>query len=280
MVTAPLIHCCTSSPEGALVNAYLVETPHGVVAVDSLLTVSDSRRLRAKVQALGKPLLAVLLTQSHPDHYGGLTQLVGADDVPVIAPRGVHEVIRRDDPVKETILRPMFGDEWVHERTFPNTVVQDGESVSFDGVKFTVIDLGPSESPHDSPWLLGDGEHAVFLGDQIYDHMHCYLADGFYEEWLANIERLRERLPADAVLHIGHGGPAGRADWDWQRGYLETFVGAVSSADWSDPESARGAVLDEMTRYLPSDRLRFLMELSIDPVARKLGVLPVEVTSA
>ena len=279
-MTAPLIHCCTSAPTGALVNAYLVETPHGVVAIDGLLTVSDSRRLRAKLEELGKPLLAVLLTQSHPDHYGGLTQLVGDDDVPIIAPPGVHEVIRRDDSVKETILRPMFGEEWVHERTFPNTVVHDGESVSFDGVKFTVIDLGPSESPHDSPWLLGDGERTVFLGDQIYDHMHCYLADGFYEEWLTNIQRLRERLHADAVLHIGHGGPAGRADWHWQRGYIETFVDAVARADWSDAESARASVVGAMTTYLPSDRLQFLMELSIDPVARKLGVAPAEVTSA
>ena len=110
-MTAPLIHCCTSSPAGALVNAYLVETPRGVVAIDSMLSVTDSRALRAKLEALGKPLRAVLLTQSHPDHYGGLTELVAGDAVPIMATRGVHDVIRRDDPVKEEILRPMFGDE-------------------------------------------------------------------------------------------------------------------------------------------------------------------------
>jgi glyoxylase-like metal-dependent hydrolase (beta-lactamase superfamily II) len=257
-----------------MVNAYLVETPNCVVAIDSLLTVSDSRAMRARVDALGKPLRAVLLTQSHPDHYGGLTELVAGDEVPIIAPRGVHDVIRRDDPVKETILRPMFGDEWAQRRTFPNTMVTDGESVTFDGVTFTVIDLGPSESPHDSPWLLGEGERCVFLGDQIYDHMHCYLADGFHEEWLVNIERLSERFPADAVLHIGHGGPVGRADWDWQRGYIDTFVGAVAGADWEDPEAAHASVVAAMTAYLPSDQLQFLMELSIAPVAAKLGVAP------
>ena len=277
-VTAPLIHCCTSSPAGAFVNAYLVETPRGVVAIDSLLTVTDSRTLRAKLEALGKPLRAVLLTQSHPDHYGGLTELVAGDAVPIMATRGVHEVIRRDDPVKEEILRPMFGDEWTTHRTFPNTVVADDESVSFDGVKFTVIDLGPSESPHDNPWLLGDDGRTAFLGDQIYDHMHCYLADGFYEQWLANIEQLRARFPADALLYVGHGGPVGQADWDWQRGYIETFVGAIATADWSDPDAAHARVVAEMTAYLPSDRLQFLMELSIGPVAEKLGLMPAPVT--
>jgi glyoxylase-like metal-dependent hydrolase (beta-lactamase superfamily II) len=273
MATAPLIHRCTASPEGALVNAYLVETPRGVVGIDSMLTVSDGRALRGKLEELGKPLLAVLLTQSHPDHYGGLTELIADEDVPIIATQGVLDVIRRDDPVKEAILRPMFGEQWCEKRTFPNTTIRDGESVSFDGVKFTVIDLGPSESPHDSPWLLGDGESTVFLGDQIYDHMHCYLADGFYQEWLTNIGLLRERFDADAVLHIGHGGPASAADWDWQRGYITTFVEAVRQADWTDPDRARASVVARMTSYLPSDRLRFLMELSIAPVAQKMGLL-------
>jgi glyoxylase-like metal-dependent hydrolase (beta-lactamase superfamily II) len=188
------------------------------VAIDSMLTVSDSRALRTSLKALGKPLLAVLLTRSHPDHYGGLIELVAGDDVPIVAPQGVHEVIRCDDPIKEQILRPMFGNEWATSRAFPNQTVNDGETVSLDGARFTLIDLGPSESPHDSPWLLGTDRRTVFLGDQIYGRVHCYLADGFYAQWLANIERLGAELPTDAVLHLGHGGRVGAAAWDWQGG--------------------------------------------------------------
>jgi glyoxylase-like metal-dependent hydrolase (beta-lactamase superfamily II) len=272
MTDRPTIHTVTSST-GALVNAYLVETATGVVAIDAMLTVSESRRLRQRLEATGKPLLAVLLTQSHPDHYGGLTQLVAGADVPILAPQGVHDVIRRDDPLKEQILRPMFGDEWPRERTFPNTVVTDGETRTFDGVGFTVIDLGPSESPHDSPWYLAADPRVVFLGDQMYGRMHCYLADGFYAEWLANIDSLRERFPADAVFHVGHGGPLGQGDWDWQRRYIETFVAAIESADWSDPGAAHAAVVAAMKRYLPTDDLAFLMDLSVDPVATQLGLL-------
>lgn len=273
MPDSPTIHKHTSSAEGALVNAYLVEAENGVVAVDSMLTVTDSRMLRQRLDALGKPLLAVLLTHSHPDHYGGLTELVAGDDVPILAHRGVREVIRRDDPVKEQILRPMFGDEWPPRRTFPNTVVDEGETAVFDGLSFTVIDLGPSESPYDSPWLLGVDERTVFLGDQVYDHMHCFLGDGFFREWLANIDKLSARFPDDAVLYIGHGGPVDASAWDWQRGYIETFVGAVESADWSDPERAEAAVVDAMHAYLPAAELSFLMELSVEPVAAQLGLL-------
>ncbi len=268
------IHRFPRNHTDAFVNAYLVETASSVVAVDALLTVSESRAFRAEVEKLGKPLHAVLLTQSHPDHYGGLTELVAGDDVPIVAPQGVIDTIARDDAVKEQILRPMFGDEWSKERTFPNTAIADGETIVVDDAVFRVIDLGPSESPHDSPWVLGEDERIVFLGDQIYGRKHCFLADGFFREWLQNIQRLRSRFPGDAVFHIGHGGPATSADWDWQRRYITTFVDAVGSADWSDPQKAKAAVIDEMTTFLPTDDLQFLMELSIEPLAEQLGLVP------
>src|SRR5262249_51848860 len=182
MSDAPTVHRFPTH-ERPFVNAYLVETASGAVAVDALLTISESGAMRHALEKIGKQLRAVLLTHSHPDHYAGLAQLIADDeDVPIIAPQGVIDTIARDDEAKDAIVGPMFGDEWPATRIFPNTPIGDGDSVTFDGVTFTVIDLGPSESPHDSPWVLGDGR-TVFLGDQIYDHRHCYLADGHHEQW-------------------------------------------------------------------------------------------------
>jgi glyoxylase-like metal-dependent hydrolase (beta-lactamase superfamily II) len=270
----PTVHRFPSKEDGAFVNAYLIETESGVVAVDGLLTVSAANEMRTALDRLGKPLQAVLVTHSHPDHYAGLGQIVAGHDVPIVAPQGVIDTITADDAIKDQIIGPMFGDEWPTKRIFPNTPIRDGESLTFDGVKFTVIDLGPSESPHDSPWVLGDDEKVVFLGDQIYDHKHCFLGDGYCVEWLANIEELRGRFPEDAVFHIGHGGPVGREMWDWQRGYIELFLDAVSNADWSEQEQAEATVVSKMKEYEPSEELQFLMELSIEPVATKLGLVP------
>lgn len=273
MSAVPTIHRFPEKHEGAFVNAYVVETASGVVAVDGLLQVSAAKEMRAGIDRLGKPLLAALLTHSHPDHYAALGEVVAGDDVPIYAPQGVIDTITADDAVKDQIVGPLFGEDWPATRLFPNTAIADGESVSFDEMTFTVIDLGPSESPHDSPWILGDDAKTIFLGDQIYDHRHCYLADGFYEEWLRNIETLRTRFPDGAVFYIGHGGPVGGEMWDWQREYIERFVEAVSGADWSNADQAKAAVVGRMKAYEPSDELQFLMELSIEPIATKLGLL-------
>ena len=255
------------------VNAYVVETPRAVVIVDTTLTVSDGRALRSLVDQIGKPLEAVLVTHPHPDHYGGAVEVVGDGQTPFVAADGVDAVIRRDDEVKELIIRPMFGDEWPRERSFPNRTVRDGETLVFDGVPFTVIDLGPGESPHDSVWLVGDDRKLAFAGDSAYEHVHCYLADGFWQSWLGNIARLRSELASDAQVHFGHGEPTSRAPFDWQEGYITTFVDAIKASDWSDPESAKAAVVTAMTDYLPASDLQFLMELSVEPVATQLGLI-------
>jgi glyoxylase-like metal-dependent hydrolase (beta-lactamase superfamily II) len=263
--------------EGRLfpVNAYLVETPASVVVVDATLGVSDARALRSQVDALRKPLEAVIITHSHPDHYGGVTSLLEGDDVPVYAVAGVDRVIRRDDDAKEQILRPMFGSEWPATRTFPNRIVQGGERVAIGDAVFAVTDLGPGESPHDSLWRLeSGGPPSVFVGDLVYSHMHPFLGDGFYDRWLANLERAKRELAADAMLFMGHGEPAaGHGILDWQATYLQHFVQTLQAAvegEGLQGDALADAVTARMKAFLPSDDLLFLLRLSVEPMRTRL----------
>ena len=75
------------------------------------------------------------------------------------------------------------------------------------------------------------------------------------------------------TLLPGHGDRGGRQLLEWQRGYIERFVDAVQVGDWSDPERAKQGVVEAMEAYLQADELRFLMELSIEPVAAELGLV-------
>ncbi len=136
------VHTYTAGEAGLLVNAYLVETDHGVVAVDGTLTVSDSRALRARIDAIGKPLLAVLITHAHPDHVAGVATIVGASDTPIIALGSIMREMQATEAAKRAQWGPVFGAEWIERWAYPNHIVWNNETVTFDGVSFQVHDLG------------------------------------------------------------------------------------------------------------------------------------------
>src|SRR6266511_766835 len=133
---------------------------------------------------------------------------------PVAATTGVDSVIRANDAAKEAQWKPLFGDEWPAQRTFPSRIVRDGESVTFDGATFIVHALGPGESYNDSYWVLqgrrGTRRNpgtpgAAFIGDVVLNGVHAYMADGHTAGWLANIERVRDALAPDMAVYPGHG---------------------------------------------------------------------------
>jgi len=268
------IHRHASGESGIFANAYIVETPRGVVAVDATLTETDSRSLRAKIESLGKPLLAVLITHGHPDHYNGATNLVGSDRVPVVATAGVDRVIRENDAAKERQWKPVFGDEWPARRTFPNRIVRDRESLAFGDVTFTVHDLGPGESHSDSIWILTGASTAAFLGDVVFNRVHAYTADGHTTEWLDNLVRVRGLIKGIESVQPGHGDPGTAEMLDWQERYLTRYrreVASLADAGPSLTDEGKAALVARMKEELPNDKLEFMIGLGADPVAREMA---------
>jgi glyoxylase-like metal-dependent hydrolase (beta-lactamase superfamily II) len=271
---APVVHQHASSEAGILANAYLIEGEQGVVAVDATLTVSEARALRARLDAIGKPLLAVLLTHGHPDHYNGAAALVEGTGAPIVATAAVAEVIRRDDAAKEEQWRPMFGDEWPAKRAFPTRIVADGETVRFGALELTVRDLGPAESDADSVWILGGDAPAAFVGDLVFNQVHAYMSDGHTGAWLEKLAALERDLAEVEVLYPGHGDPGGRELLAAQRAYLEAYRGEVARLAGGKPalgDEGRAELTRVMNERLGSNRLEFLVGLGADAVASELA---------
>jgi glyoxylase-like metal-dependent hydrolase (beta-lactamase superfamily II) len=272
---APTIHTATASPAGILVNGYLIEGPTGVVAVDSALTVSDAKALRARLDALGKPLVAVLLTHGHPDHYNGVGALVeGRSEVPIYSTAQVAQVIRESDAAKEAQWKPMFGAEWPAARTFPNREVKDGESLTLDGLRWTVRALGPGESHADSYWVLEADKRYVFLGDIVLHGVHAYVSDGHTTEWLANLRRVAAAESQAETFFPGHGPAGGAALLDWQQRYLEAYreeVARLRAGSTQLTAEQKAALQQAMKARYPEAGLDFLIGLGADAVAAELA---------
>ncbi len=128
-MAGPVIHAYRASEPGLNVNSYLVEGESGVVVVDTNLLVSDIEALRARLEALKKPLLAVLVTHPRPDHFNGVAALVGAQDVPVYAAASVGRVIEEIAAAKREQWSPTYGAEWPAETYFPDSLRTDGDQI-------------------------------------------------------------------------------------------------------------------------------------------------------
>lgn len=246
------------------VNSFIVEGEREAVIVDGMLTVTDARKVRDALDAVGKPLAGVVITHPHPDHYAGSAHIVGDAEVPIIATADVDEVIRRDDSTKEAVVGPMMGDEWPAARIFPNQLVSDGGTVTLGGVPFHVRSLGSGESFADTMWETDEAK--VFAGDVAYNGAHAFLADGQWESWLSVLDGLERDLPGDVTLHIGHGPPGGKELFARQRRYIETFVSSVQRHADTVAAGDHDPVLADMRRLLPSEDLLFLLDLSIAPM--------------
>ena len=275
----PIVHRFDAGEPGLFVNAYLVETPVGVVAIDATLTESSSKALRARLDSLGKPLLAVLLTHGHPDHYNGITNLIaGASSaISIVATAGVDSVSRANDAAKERQWRPLFGAEWPSHRTFPNRIAADGEALTFGGATFTVHALGPGESHQDSYWVLEGAAPAAFIGDAVFQGLHPYTSDGHTTQWLANLDRLSTALAGTPRVYPGHGDPGGLELLAWERAYLEEYRAAVRDLARGKPvltDAQRTALVQRMKLYLPTSKLEFLIALGADAVAAELVAAP------
>jgi glyoxylase-like metal-dependent hydrolase (beta-lactamase superfamily II) len=268
------VHSCGEG--GIFVNAYLVETRGGVVAIDSTLTETESKAFRAELEQLGKPLLAVLITHPHPDHVAGVTNLVAGDRTKIVATQSVLDLMRKLEEPKRAQWTPVYGAEWVQRWTYPNTIARSGDKLSFDGVTFSVLDLGPGgDSEANSVWFLEQPTRTAFLSDLVFNGTHSYVADGHLLAWLANLARLYDLCEGMEIVFPGHGAPAAPGLLiAQQRDYLLTLAAHVKELADGRPalsDAAKKEIESRMSKRYPNAGLGFLIPMSVDPIASELN---------
>jgi glyoxylase-like metal-dependent hydrolase (beta-lactamase superfamily II) len=270
------VHTHACGEGGIFANAYLIETPNGVVAVDSTLSESESKALRKELEATGKPLLAVLVTHPHPDHVAGITNLVAGDSPKILSTQPVLDLMRKLEEPKRRQWGPVYGAEWVARWTYPNCVVKSGDRVAFDGVTYSVLDIGAGgDSEANSVWFIESPKPTAFLSDLTFNGTHSYVADGHLLAWLANLSLVERLCARIEVVFPGHGPQAAPGELiGAQRAYLLTLAGHVKElAEGRTELSAekKSELERRMVEYLPAAGLAFLIGMNADPIARELN---------
>jgi glyoxylase-like metal-dependent hydrolase (beta-lactamase superfamily II) len=275
-MTGPVVHIYRAAESGLCVNSYLIEGESGVVVVDTNLLVSDIEALRARLDALKKPLLAIMVTHAHPDHFNGVHGLVRDREVPVYATASVGRVIEEISDAKRAQWSPVYGAEWPAETYYPNSLLADGAKVQLGELSFTVREVGPAESHADSYLILTANESApiAFTGDLAFHGTHPYTADGHSGAWLAALDVLAGDLAGSGTLYPGHGDPAGPGLLADQRRYLLYYRELIRRLSGGEPqlsEAAKSELSAAMQVFLPDAPLTWMIELGADAVAAELA---------
>ena len=267
------IHVYSSGELGIFANAFLVETNKGVVVIDSTLTVSESNSLKAQLDVIGKPLLAVILTHPHPDHVAGVTNLVQTSrDTPIIALKSVDDLIRSSEEFKRDYWTPVFKEEWISKWTPPNRHLKDEEEVTFDGIRYRVHDIGAGgDSDSNSIWIIENEPKVAFVGDLIYNGIHSYIADNHIQDWLRNLDKVKGLLSDISTIFPGHGKPGNIELLESQRKYLSTYRNAIKdlSNNGKLTDEAKKRLTAIMEEFLPNAGLTWVIAHSADAVAAR-----------
>lgn len=268
------VHKYSSSPEAFLVNSFLIETPNGVVVVDTQFLVTPAKTLKQKVFDIGKPLLGIIITHPHPDHYNGTGILLdGLNSVLIYATQATCDGVKETEAPKREFWTPTYKDEYPKSTLLPTEIIKSGEPLLIDGVSLVIDDMGAGEASDITVIHLPE-QRQLIASDLVYYRVHPWLAEGRSHHWLEQLDLAKKRYGDTVQMFNGHGGNSTLQGLDEQIDYISSFRDLVDQHRQGDVvgEQQKSGIRKTLLEKYPTHPLDFLIEMNVDGVAKELAV--------
>jgi len=212
----------------------LLTGPREALLIDGGFTFDDGRAVARAIEATGKQLTTVYISQSDPDYYFSLgpirTAFPGAR---IIAAPLAVAAIEASVQKKLDVWGPKLGANGPQTRA--DVVIpapSDERTLSVDGEPIEIID---AQGLTNRRALWVPSLQAVFGGVLVFAGVHVWTADTPAPEqraaWRANLDALAHRAPAVVVPgHTAAGAPTNASAIAYTRGYLAAFDEEVPRA--------------------------------------------------
>jgi glyoxylase-like metal-dependent hydrolase (beta-lactamase superfamily II) len=265
-MTTPIVHRYYSRPEGFFVNWWIIELAESLVIVDSQFLVSEASALIDQARQLGKPVIALLVTHPHPDHYNGAALIQAAfPQSEIIATQRTIDGIKSSEGPKRAFWTPIHHHDYPPATAFPTRVAASGEPLSLAGTTFVFQDVGAGECETISTISL-PGHGILFSSDLIYNRVHPWLAEGRSEAWLTQLERALSTHSSVRVVYPGHGAETDLRGFEAVRHYINRFHTLLRTA------TELPTVAAAMKAEFPGYPLEMLLDYNMPAVLKELGL--------
>lgn len=219
------------------------------VLIDGGFALPDGRALAAAIQASGKTLTTIYISQSDPDYYFSLAPVKAAfPQARVLAASETLAAVRGNVQKKIDTWSPQLkdnGPQKLADIVFPEAF--DGPTLTLEG---HTIEIVPAAGLANRRYLWVPSLNAVFGGVLVFSGLHVWTADtptpAARAAWVRNLEAIAARKPA--VVVPGHLSATGALDVlavHYTRDYLLAFEQELARAANAD------ALIAAMNRRYP-----------------------------
>jgi glyoxylase-like metal-dependent hydrolase (beta-lactamase superfamily II) len=201
-MAAPLtVTVHTAGEAGFAATSTLVAGDKDAILVDAQFTLSEAHRVAAMILESGKRLTQVFVTHAHPDHYFGaeviLKQFPGAK---LVARPEVVAEIKALGPKKLKEWKPLYGTNLTNQFRVPEAIQSD--ALVLEGKRLPLVTLDAGESEEATAVYVPELK-TLIAGDLAFDGVHLWLAEGRADQWLKNLDAVRNVGAIDRVI-AGH----------------------------------------------------------------------------
>jgi uncharacterized sulfatase len=198
-------------------NFSFIESENGTIVIDTGWFPGEAKKAFEEYQKINdKPIIAIIYTHLHPDHYGGSTYLASLTEknIQIIAPKGWQNWLNyQNSPIQPMVIKRGYsqmgillplGDKGTvgaavgispringrAEIKFPNTVIDKETSIKIDGITLQLI---PSSGDLKENLMIWFPEDKVLFGGDIIGGTFPYIETARFE---------LERNPEDFIHSI------------------------------------------------------------------------------